>query len=79
MRGTRTPVHNLRLDSHLELADMAFRNRSYEPLPPSDPVLRQQLGSLRSAIVHKPPFCQGLAPLAVDDLVLFYGKGSNAR
>ncbi|KAJ8480820.1 hypothetical protein ONZ51_g6410 [Trametes cubensis] len=58
---------------------MAFRNRSYEPLPPSDPVLRQQLGSLRSAIVHKPPFCQGLAPLAVDDLVLFYGKGSNAR
>ncbi|KAI0334263.1 hypothetical protein GY45DRAFT_1334446 [Cubamyces sp. BRFM 1775] len=53
--------------------------RLYEPQPPSDPLLRQQLGYLRSAIVHKPPFCQGLAPLSVDDLVLFYGKGPGAR
>ncbi|KAH9886978.1 hypothetical protein C8Q73DRAFT_657428 [Cubamyces lactineus] len=58
---------------------MARRTVQYEPLPPSDPLLRQQLNGLRSAIVRKPPFCQGLAPLSVDDLVLFYGKGPNAR
>ncbi|KAI8992787.1 hypothetical protein BD414DRAFT_535368 [Trametes punicea] len=42
-------------------------------------ILRQQLAVLRSAIVHKPPFCQGTVPLTSDDFTLFYGKDANAR
>ncbi|KAI0334272.1 hypothetical protein GY45DRAFT_1318758 [Cubamyces sp. BRFM 1775] len=52
------------------------RERTREPPQTSDPTLKQQLEKLRAAFIHEKPFCHGIAPLPLDDFVLFYGKGA---
>ncbi|KLO11815.1 hypothetical protein SCHPADRAFT_905680 [Schizopora paradoxa] len=53
-------------------SDSENEGRIYTP----GPNINEKLGSLKAAIVNRPPFCSGTVPLDASDLKLFYEKPS---